>query len=465
MNPRLPAVAEGKAFGFIGRLVVAYEVAHLALIFLWPGAATRFMLGDRALDRTHKVETLLDAGSIDDALRTLMAQGAPGDYVLFAPAYGLFGPAGVMLQNLTLAIAGLCCLYRLAGRLGGERVARIASLVYVLLPASIFHPQAFVSEGITNPLLIVATYILALGFGSDRARPGKLALAGLLLAVVGFVRPVLVLFPVAAATLVVLRGSGPARMRWREAAVLAVLGLSLPLGAVLTERLLADRYPAGESVGGLGSNLYLRARRMAAMGGVALPDGMVANPSGAGAGPRSIAPRIFVGLVAERPLVYSRTVLSDAFNLVANPGVAMVAGRYFGLFDLGEHGHADLDKWREVRERDGMVAMLAQLWRASPAGLVALLAGALPWGAMLLVACHGAIHLARARAVAIGLRLWLLGLPLCLGVLTSLLAGYSRWDHRSPVEFVLAILVAFAFAERGRPAGDRGAALDRPRRL
>ena len=61
----------------------------------------------------------------------------------------------------------------------------------------------------------------------------------------------------------------------------------------------------------------------------------------------------------------------------------------------------------------------------------------------LVLACAPALALAVDRLLGEPALRWLIaGVPLYLVGLTSLTAGYTRWDHRSPLEFVIALLFA-----------------------
>ena len=98
---------------FIGVLLGAVAAAHVAMTLLVPDLAAKFQLGDRAWDRTEKLDALLRADGLDAVLAALFHNGAPGDYILFWPSYAAFGPAGVIVQNMALLLIGLWFLYRI----------------------------------------------------------------------------------------------------------------------------------------------------------------------------------------------------------------------------------------------------------------------------------------------------------------------------------------------------------------
>ncbi|MEC9367806.1 MAG: hypothetical protein VX871_03860, partial [Pseudomonadota bacterium] len=147
----------------------AVVAAHLAIVGLLPGLTERFQLGDRAWDRSAKLDELLAQTNLDGVLAILFRFDAPGDYILFLPAYALAGPAGVIAQNVLLLLVGLYYLHLLCETWFSTAIARLACITWLLLPATTFHPHAFVSEAICNPLLIAATWYAARMLAGERA--------------------------------------------------------------------------------------------------------------------------------------------------------------------------------------------------------------------------------------------------------------------------------------------------------
>lgn len=442
IDPRgqAPTVPGGNSF-LVG-LVAALTALHAAIILLLPDGHERFLLGDRAHDRTAKMQKLLSADGFEGTLSVLVQQASPGDYVLFAPVYALAGPTGVMVQNTILILIGAVFLYKLAEMFLSARVACVATLAYGLLPATLFHPHVFVSEAICNPLLIAATYFVARYSAGDRPGSRDLVNAAFLTALLCFTRHVYLAVPLFFAAVILLSSRRPLRSGIGAAAVLFALSYTLVAGWSVVSHYGAERYGAGESVGGLGSNLYLRAERMAAIGGFALPDTIEARARAADTDLKTMRPVEFLTMVAEKPVPFARTVISDAINIAGNPGMAMVFGRFFGAFDLQEDSYEDYNKWREVRDKHGLLGVAAELWRTSPLGFIINVAGGVAWLGFVLLAVFGAWTLLWQRYQPAALKLLVIGLPVYLLGLTSVTAGYTRWDHRSPTEFALALLFA-----------------------
>jgi hypothetical protein len=426
-------------------LLAAFLLAHLALALLVPDGAARMLVGDRAGDRQRALSELLVQLDLDHALGVIFRIGSPGDWVLFTPAYWLGGAYGVMAQSIVFYAVGLVFLYRLARLLVPVHIARLATVTWALLPATIFHPHALVSETICNPMLIIFAYqMVRLELAGD-VRLKDLLWAGLTVGLLAFVRHVYLLLPLAAALwLLVFRPAGLGRRA--NIGAFLVLGFMFVAALAAAMALGSKRYELGTSVGGLESNLFLRADRMAAMGGLSLPQSYLDRNVAAGRELRALTPAEFAGFAARHPVLFAKTAVSDAFNLMANPGVAMLAGRYLGLFDLGERNHRDLNKWREMREREGPLGVARLLWETSPTGFMLNLAGGILWAAFLAFAFGGAYVFGTTAALTPAIRVLFFGLAAYVIVLTSATAGYTRWDHRSGIEFILAIWFALGLA-------------------
>lgn len=431
-RPR-PAMKRGRAFDpFIGWLLALVAAAHVALAVLVPDTAEKFQLGDRAWDRAAKVVDMLAAHDFQSLLAALYYHSAPGDYVFFLPAYAIFGPAGVIAQNIALSLIGVWFLYRIGTTWFSPAVGRIAAVVYALLPAAIFHPQVFASEAICNPLLIAATWYAGNMLREDSPRPRDAVLFGVVSAVVAFTRYLYLLFPLMVAALLILRAGGR-RKPFRAAALALMLSYSLT-GAWWAVAALNDgRYTVGFNFQGLGSNLYLRAQRMENIEGFALDPAIRQS--------RSMSVGQFAEVALAHPEGLAHTVVSDAVNLLANPGAAMVYGRYLGMFDLEESGDKDVLRWRDIRDRQGILAMIAHLWAVSPAGVAINVAMAAMLGTLYLFGAAGACVVLRDGARPLAFRLLLAGIPAYVFTFTFA-SGSLRWDHRSPMEFVLCLFFA-----------------------
>lgn len=429
---------------FIVIAMAAFLAVHLALTFLMPNVHAKFMLGDRAHDRLAKVERVLGAYDAQNAVAIIVEQGSPGDYILFVPAYGLFGPEGVMLQSIVLYLIAMACLYALVRDAFGRQTAALATILYAILPATFFHPQAFVSEAISNPLLIIATYAFARSLISQDRYWKWTVLSGVLIGVVVFSRHVYLLLPMLAAVLTWHYTEPPAH-RFTKSAVILGLGYAAALVWSLIATLAPVESHHSASAGGLGANLQARAERIALVAGAQAPEPLIEpQREGLEHATQTITPSQFSAFILDHPLAYVRTIASDAVNILANPGMAMVAGRYFGVFDLNENSEDDLSRWRKIRDQHGMFAVAAELRRTSAMALIVNAVGIILWATVLALAILGAVVARRSTSVAQPIVTLLVGLVLYVITFNSIVAGYTRWDHRSGIEFALVIFAAYA---------------------
>jgi hypothetical protein len=417
---------------FIRRLLAIVAVAHVALAIFVPDLARKFQLGDRAWDRTAKIDALLQTPDLDAAIAMLFYNGAPGDYIFFLPAYAAFGAAGVIAQNIVLLLIGLWFLYRIGRAWFTPAAARIATVTYALLLATLFHPQVFASEAICNPLLIVAVWYAGRLLTSNSPERRDAILFGLVSAVLVFTRHIYLLFPIMVAGLLLAR-AGWTRRALAAICVILALSFSLAGGWRAANWATEGRYEVAESFHGLDSNLFLRAERMAKTGGFALSQEALQR--------RAVSVGAFAMMSLEHPAPLLRTVFSDAVNLTGNTGVSMVYGRYLGLFDLGEKGDADMFKWRDIRDREGTLAMLVYMGRTAPLALIFNAGFALLWLGLILVALVGAWRFLFDGTRDFVLRLLFAGVPLYVFAFTFA-SGSVRWDHRSPMEFVICLFFA-----------------------
>ena len=460
LQPPVPVVSIGQALRTraVWLCLAAFSAVHLTLWAVQPDLERKILTGDRAGDRLRALDQLVAADGLDARLAVIFRVGSPGDYVLFAPVYALFGAPGIVFQSLVLYSIALVALYALARRLLGEPSALIATAAWVALPSTLFHPHVLVTETICNPLLVLLLVLLVRLHDAKKPQPATLVAAACLTAILVFVRHVFLLLPFAIALwLIAFRPRGVFGDGGALARPLArYLGVSFAIIALwwVTLALGSFRYPPSESIGGLQSNLFLRAERMAYLGHVELPVSYAQHSAAAGKPTRLFQPLEFVGFAAKHPVLFTRTAAADAFNMMVNPGVAMLAGRYLGLFDLAERSHRDLNKWREVREKQGFLGLARLLLETSPVGLAVNAAGLIAWIAFLAVAALGAVRFMRDATREPALRWLLAGLVVYVAGLTCLTAGYTRWDHRTPMDVALVLFFAAGVMDlRSRHAG------------
>ena len=133
--------------------------------------------------------------------------GRGGDYLPFprAPLYpyilalirGIFGPGWLWLRllNLTAEIATIVMVFLLGGRIGGNRVAVCAAVIYALCGASVYFSGEILMTSLAT--LAATGSILTLAAFGSRPRPAIAAASGMILSVLILFRPnALILLPI-----------------------------------------------------------------------------------------------------------------------------------------------------------------------------------------------------------------------------------------------------------------------------
>ncbi len=427
--------------------IVAMTFAHTVLLVFVNWGGQKALVGDRAAGRLRRIEDLASAGSWDAFIERVFFHGWPGEWLFFMPAYLMGGLTLVVIQNVILFLVGLFFLYRLCESYFSRTVTFFACLSYCLLPGTLFHPQQLVTEAFCDPLLIVAVYLSARMISDGAPRWRDALVLGALLSVLAFVRQVYLLFPLILAGLMLLRTASLKRdgtvadrlgdfLRLpapRTLAVLAgmlVVAFSVPVGWRLIDNSVGAQYERDEAYShGLTMHLYRRAERISHVSDRPLPESLQDR--------HTMSPGEFLGYAVGEPKGFVWTLASDGINLIANPGVTMLLGRFMGVFDLQDQGAA-VHKWRDIRDEQGTLAMVQEIWRVSPVALMANGAFFALWLGFLVIALYGVWILLTTAMLSLPLRLLLILTPLYF--LTFTFTAFSvRWDHRSPAEFILAL--------------------------
>jgi hypothetical protein len=413
-------------------LAGVYLLCHGALLLFdlhHPGA---FLTGDRAAARVIAMTNLIAARP---SLAGAAALNGPiGDYLGQLLPYALGGRIGVLLAQLALGLMATLSCQALGSRiLKSETRGLAAGLIYLMLPGSLLDTHTLTSEAIANPLLVTGVALLGAYLDGAR-RTGALYVAALLLGAAALVRPQYLLLPVAILP-ALLAGSAP-KTRIASAALAAAIFLGPVLVGAGVERLAqsldhaSDAGRAPVTRNDMPYHLWSRATRMSAIARFTLQPAENAR--------QAISPTAFFSLAAAHPGAFSATLVSDATNLIANPGTNQLLVAYLGLFQTGR----DLAYWQRVRDRDGLIAMSRALLALDPGFVWVLLGSTILWIGFLILALRGAIASPKGamRTLLLGFVFYCLIVPFAAGVV--------RWTHRTPIDFALAI-----FAVAGLAAG------------
>jgi hypothetical protein len=424
-----PILALLLLFVAVHGLLLVHDIAH-------PEA---FLTGDRAGPRLEKIHYLFHGhddgyvfkhlefakGDLSPAERFLEI-GSPGDYILHGALYGIGGQYLIILVHLVLAFLAVLCVYRLAILLGQpQRYGLVAATVYVLLPGSLMLPHQLVTEGIYNPLVVIAFYLLIRTVEEEfRRRMFVAALA--ILAVTIFIRFQMILYPLLLAAILGVAYRSRPLDKMVPIFLICFLG---PLAWMTFVWSQTGSFSMGESDHSVPVNFFIRAQRIADAGGFAFA---AADYPG-----REMTAWDFVSLVVHHPLAYLRTVASNLANVLFNPGLNAFGGHYLRLFDT-EY----LTYWRENLDRHGVVYVVGQILGRDASFAVPMIVAAVVLGLIGLCSVFGAAAWIGDRRSTWTSKAILLSY-LVYGILSVLVLGGTRWGHRTPIEFVIVILFAF----------------------
>jgi 4-amino-4-deoxy-L-arabinose transferase-like glycosyltransferase len=446
------------------RSLSAWLLACLALFVVIHGALLAhdvrhpeaFYDGDRADKRANKIFVLLDVpelrkvsspkwssvpaqpfGAASPRLsltEKLLNQGPPGDYLVHALPYWLGGQYAVIITQLALALIAVVCVFRLGLRLGlNEVYAFAATAIYILLPGSLFQPHELVSEGLFNPLLAIATYLLV-RLVEEPFRWRIVLTALVLIAIAMQVRTQLLLYPfVLVAIFLYWRRDGWPRL------VIATLVIcfAIPVAWSIFVALQPDELVTAPTELSLARNLSGLVERMAIRGGFAFD--RTAYPG------EEMPLSEFLGYLFRYPLAFIQIKLTDATEILANPGITGL-GKYLGidLFTF-KTGTGKLF-WAQMKWNAGLPTIVRELLRQDLAFLVPFLAATAAWLIVLAVALFGAFVLIRDRRIGGAAKAVVLSM-LLYNLAIVQVSEMVRVGQRTPVEFAIAIL--FAIGLRG----------------
>ena len=420
-------------------ILLLFMVVHGLLLIHDIVRPDAFLTGDRAVGRLEKILYLLhghDGPHVFEYLKfaegslslpeRLLEIGSPGDYILHAALYGVGGQYLIIFVHLVLAFLSVLCVYRLAVLLGQpQRYGLVAASVYVVLPGSLMLPHQLVTEGIFNPLIVIAFYLI-IRTVEEEFRKGLFVATLALLAISIFVRFQMIFYPIILAVILAFAFRNRRLDKILPIFLICFLG---PLAWMLFVWSQTGTFSMGESDHSVAVNFFIRAQRMADAGGFAFA--AADYPGG------EMAANEFVSLVMRHPSAYLRTVVSNLANVSLNPGLNAFAGHYLGLFDT-EY----LTYWRESLDSHGVGYVVGQIVGRDASFAVPMMVAAVVLGLIGLCSAFGLVVWLRDDRCSWASKAILLSY-LVYGLLAVVVLGGTRWGHRTPVEFVIVILFVF----------------------
>lgn len=411
-----------------------------ATLFLYDiNNGNAFLEGDRAEHRMGSIDSVLasfkDPSSLMD---TLIDRGVPGDYIFHVVAYTIYQSYSVIVVQILLGLVAVIYLYQLTQLLFRTHVvAAIATLTYILLPGSLVHPHTLVTEAFYNPLLIISfyysvRYLLEGSFSS-------LVVAGFTASVASFIRLIFVLYPVIFFITILLVSKGK---RFKHGFAYLLLAFLIPLLWMSLNFVHAGQFAMGGSR--LNRNFYRRIQRMANLEPIDLDS--TEYPVW------EMDFEDFWGYLSSHPKSFIKTLQSDVYNLGLNTGVNTFTGRYLGLYEMPE----DTAYWKNIRDQQGLSGAVLELFNWSPKLILINFLASILWLIFLLGSSYGFVLFLKDKQFSKTIKLTVFIFPVYI-IATQMIASTPRWSHRTPAEFVLAIMFAWAAIQirRSMKKGDK----------
>ncbi|WP_407152807.1 hypothetical protein [Bradyrhizobium sp. ORS 86] len=399
---------------------------HASLFYFDLTDPAAFLRGDRAIDRLAHVDGLLAAGS-STIVHAALDSGVPGDFLQHAVLYAIGGRYLVIITQVALQLFTVLLMYSFVARTSGSaKVAAAAGILIVIMPGSLLNPHLLVTEAWFTTLLLIGTVSVCEAVDTPRAAPSPfyLYLGFASLGLASAIRPQGLLIPLVL-TPYLLFAFPKARGRSLKAALLAYA--LFPLSWMTLRFLLVGDFGLGSSNADLATNLAFRADRI-----LSLPLDST--------GRMDLLP--FIRLAAAHPLAFLNTIYADAFNLILNPGANHLFG-YYLQFGETLNGFS----WLKVRDQSGLGGVVAELLTRNTT-LVALFG--------IWTAIHAAVLLGVTMAGMEIVRdrhrmprwIWIVMIVVVTTAFSGFAAGLVRWDLRSGIEPLLAILAAYGLFGR-----------------
>lgn len=437
-------------------LARAREPLFIALLFLVvhallaatidandPGA---FLRADRAHERMHALQQLIEADSPQEFVRHLATHGVVGDYAAHALVYFMGARPAIIFTQIALALLSGIAVFRIGILIGLSRgMSALAMGIYLGLPHTLVFPHQLATEALHAPLVVISTWMLAEGLHERSST--MLLWSAVCIGVATLIRPISLLWPAVAGVATVL-GRGP-----RHGAMYVGIA-SLPALAWMTfVAVQTGHFGLGESSHSMGRNLYLRVARITAAMPPVRRD--AARATHLNSKDRSLGPVEYFRFTAEYPGASLNHVMRDAAAFFGKSGIERVTIDYLAARPGARAVQNPNGGWRQQLERRGPIATLDYLWRTLGPVLLVSLAGVAAMIALVVLACMGALQFIR-RCHDIRNPATLLGLVLIAIVLYTFafaqVVNAVQSRQRAPVEFAFVLLAVAGFSawrERG----------------
>jgi hypothetical protein len=403
-----------------------YFILHLAIIW-WtsPFLDSAFLSGDRSASRLEKIIGLT-SNFQNGIAGALERQGIPGDYIVHAAIWTLFGAAGVIAFQTIFGFASVISSVFFVRIIGGDRsVQLIAGILICLMPASLMSPHVLVTDGLFAASIALACCLFLSALQTNRAaylvgslsllefgsflRPQSFLLFGLWFLIIAFRhRSLLRPFALSAAACLLLFPG--AWLAWRYA-VFHQLGM-------------------GQTDFDIAVNFWERAERISKLAGVEVPN--------ASTGRLGISDFIFFAF--HYPAALLKSFITDLLNLTLNPGANHLFGHFLRLIDAP----ANFFFWKNTLEQQGILYLLKAVLQKDALFIFVFLAYSIFHVAILFFSAIGVAVVFRTNAASSWARknaILMIVIAMTL-IVPIFISGNVRWAHRAPLEPILASFAA-----------------------
>ncbi|NKQ36522.1 MAG: glycosyltransferase family 39 protein [Chloroflexi bacterium] len=362
---------------------------------------------------------------------TLISRGVPGDYIFHVAAYSIYQSYSVIILQILFGFIAIVYIYRLAQLLfHSHLVSALAALTYMLLPGTLVQPHTLVTETFYNPLLVISLYYLV-KYLLEGSLPALL-IAGLTASIASFIRLIFVLYPIVFFIIIFLDAKGK---RIKDGVLYLMLAFSIPLLWMSLNFFHTGQFTMGGSR--LSRNFYRRVQRMANLEPIEL------NPAQYPDWEMEIED--FLEYLSNHPTAFVKTLRADVYNLGLNTGINTFAGRYLDLYEMPE----STQYWKNIRDQQGLSGTITELFNWSPLLIISNLLATILWLIFLPFSLSGFVLFLKSKQFPSAIKATMITFPVYI-ISTQFVASTPRWSHRTPAEFVLTIMFAFAVVRFGK---------------
>ncbi len=440
----------GKRFSFsLSSLLILAVLVHGGLLVYDLAHPEAFVHVDHGDRRLRFIQGLLaSAGSGEDLTSFATSHWIIGDYGVQAAIYSVVGQYGLIVLQVFFTLLSIACLYKLALLVSGsQKTALLAASVYTFLPHTLVYPHLLASEAIFVPLVVFSFYFMT-RYLLERPHLPYLLLSGLMIGLATLVRPVTVLWPVAACAVATITFQSKLHIRnWFGYLLVASLPLFLWMLLMLS---VTGEFSMGKGSASLGSNLYttvlfvsdtLPSEDKARVQEIYLTYGPLDGGEKMGIGQ-------YLRFVTEYPIGYAEHQGRAAMMFFVKSGINKMTKSYLQLFPEALAEIDDLetrDSWRQRLEQDGIWDTFVYYYqRYSILVILAAVAGVL-FAVVMVLSVYGTVVLGIkyfGKEGSVGRRC--MTAMICLFPWYILAASLSsqrlQSRHRAPAEFAICLL-------------------------